>query len=112
LEWWKKNQLKYPYLARLAHLYLAVPVTSAPSGRIWSRASKILTLKRVNLKPKVAQRVMFIKENLGILHKYYVSLPKGNKSEDQQNLIKMEMKYLPLLGEGDGDDIDVGQNDE
>ncbi len=55
---------------------------------------------------------MFIKENLGILNKYYVSLAKGNKTEDQQYLIKMEMKYLPLLGEGDGDDIDAGQNDE
>ncbi len=53
---------------------------------------------------------MFIKENLGILHKYYVSLAKGDKAEDQQYLIKMVMKYLPLLGEGNGDDIDVGQN--
>ncbi len=113
LEWWKKNQLKYPYLARLALLYLAVPATSGPSKKIWSRASRILTLKRANLKPKVAQRIMFIKENLGILHKYYVSLAKGDKTEDQQYLIEMEMKYLPLLGDGDGDDnIDVGQNDE
>jgi hypothetical protein len=93
-------------------LYLAVPATSAPLERIWSRASKILILKRVNLKPKIAQRIMFIKEKLGILHKYYVSLAKGNKTEDQQYLIEMEMKYLPLLGEGDGDNNDVGQNDE
>jgi hypothetical protein len=93
-------------------LYLAGPATSAPSERIWSRASRILTLKRANLKPKVAQRIMIIKENLGILHKYYVSLAKGNKTEDQQYLIKMEMKYTPLLGEGYGDNIDVGQNDE
>jgi hypothetical protein len=59
---------------------------------IWSRASRILTLKRANLKPKDAQKVMFIKENLGILHKYCVSLAKGNKTEDQQYLIEMEMK--------------------
>ncbi len=55
---------------------------------------------------------MFIKENLGILYTYYVSLAKGDKTEDQQYLIKMETKYLPLLKEGDGDDIDAGQNDE
>jgi hypothetical protein len=91
-------------------LYLAVPAISAPSERIWSRASRIVTLKRDNLKSKYAQRIMFIKENLGILHKYYVSLAKGDKAEDQQYLIKMVMKYLPLLGEGNGDDIDVGQN--
>jgi hypothetical protein len=82
LEWWKRNQLKYPYLARLARLYLAVPATSAPSERIWNRASRILTLKRANLKPKVAHRIMFIEEILGILHKYYVSLAKGDKTED------------------------------
>jgi hypothetical protein len=85
---------------------------SAPSERIRSRASRILTLKRANLKPKVAQRIMFIKENLGILHKYYVTLAKGNKTKDQKYLIKMEMKYLPLLGEGDSDNIAVVQNDE
>jgi hypothetical protein len=89
-----------------------VSATSAPSERILSRASRFLTLKRAHLKPKVAQRIMFIKENLGILHEYYVSLAKGDKTEDQKCLIKMEMKYLPLLGGGDGDDIAVGQNDE
>jgi hypothetical protein len=40
LEWWKKNQLKYLYLSRLACLYLAVMAISAPLERIWSRASK------------------------------------------------------------------------
>ncbi len=89
LEWWKRNELKYPCLARLARLYLAVPATSAPSERIWSRASRILTFKRANPKPKVAQRIMFTKENLGILHKYYFSLAKGDKAEDQQYSIKM-----------------------
>jgi hypothetical protein len=113
LEWWKKNQLKYPYLSRLAYLYLAVPATSAPSERIWRRALRILTLKQANLKAKVQQRMMLIKENLSILHKYYGFLAKGNKTEDKQFLIKLEKKYLPPLGEGHGDDhIDVGQNDE
>ncbi len=112
LVWWKRNQLKYPYLVRLARLYLAVSATSPPSERIWSRASRVLTLKRANLEPRVAQRIMFIKENLGILHKYYASLAKGNKTDNQQYLIEMEMKYLPLLGVGDGGDIDVGKNDE
>ena len=115
LEWWKKNQLKYPYLARLASLYLAVPATSAPSERIWSRASRILTLKRANLKEKVAQRMMFIKENLSVLHKYYGSLAERDRTEDKYYLIDMEKTYLPPLQEYDanGDDlVDVGQNDD
>jgi hypothetical protein len=71
-----------------------------------------LLKETISNQKKVAQRIMFIKENLGILHKYDVSLAKGNKTEDQQYLIKMEMMHLPLLGEDDGDDIDVGQNNE
>ncbi len=56
---------------------------------------------------------MFIKENLGILHKNYVSLAKGDKTEDQHYLNEMEIKNQPLLGDGDSDDdIDVPQNDE
>ncbi len=100
-------------LARLAGLYLAVPATAAPSERIWSRASRILTLKRANLKAKVSQRMMFITGNLSVLHKYNGSLAKRDITEDKYFLIKLEKTYLPQLGEGDGDDhIDVGQNNE
>ncbi len=100
-------------LARLARLYLAVPVTSAPSERIWSRALRILTLKRANLKAKVSQRMMFITENLSVLHKYYGSLAKRDTTENKYFLIELVKTYLPPLGEGDSDDHrDVGQNNE
>ena len=75
-----------------------------PPERIWSRASRILTLKRANLKAKVAQRMMFITENLSALHKYYGSLAKHDTTEDKYFLIELEKTYLPPLGEGDGDD--------
>jgi hypothetical protein len=77
-------------LARLAGLYLEVPATSAPSERIWSRGSRILTLKRANLKAKVSQRMMFIMENLSVLHKYYGSLAKRDTIEDKYFLIELE----------------------
>jgi hypothetical protein len=100
-------------LLRLVLLYLAVLATSAPLERIWSRASIILTLKRANLKAKVFQRMMFITENLSVLHKYYDSLAKRDTTEDKYFLIELDKTYLPPLGEGDGDDhIDVGQNNE
>jgi hypothetical protein len=100
-------------LARLAHLYLAVLATSASSERRWSRALRILTLKKANLEAKVSQRMMFITENLSVLHKYYGSPAKRDTTEDKHFLIKLEKTYLPPLGKGDGDDhIDVGQNDE
>ena len=96
-------------LARLARLYLAVLATSAPLERILSKASRIPSLKRANLKAKVSQRMMFITENLSVLHKYYGSVAKHDTTEDKYFLIKLEKTYLPPLGEGDGDDhIDVG----
>jgi hypothetical protein len=94
-------------------LYLAVPAISAPLERIRSRASRILTLKRANLKAKVSQRIMFITENLSILHKYNGSLSKHDTTEHKYFLIKLDKTYLPPLEEEDGDDhIDVGQNNE
>ena len=57
--------------------------------------------------------MMFITENLSVLHKYYGSLAKRGTTEDKYFLIELEKTYLPQLGEGDSDDhIDVGQNDE
>jgi hypothetical protein len=57
--------------------------------------------------------MMFITENLSVLYKYYGSLAKHDTTEDKYFLIKLEKIYLPLLGEGDGDDhINVGQNNE
>jgi hypothetical protein len=120
LAWWKRNDSKYPLLATLAREYLAIPATLAPSERIWSRASRILSLKRASLKPEVAQRIMFVKENLSILHKHYHTLVMRERSNDQQFMVQCEMNYLPPLPlEGlylenseNGQIIDVGQNDE
>ena len=39
LPWWKDNSARFPLLSELAHVYLAIPATSAPSEQVWSRAS-------------------------------------------------------------------------
>ncbi len=102
----------------LAHEYFAIPATLAPSERIWSRASRILSLKRASLKPEVAQRIMFVKENLTILHTHYHTLSMRERSNDRQFMVEYEMNYLSQL-EGlslednkNGQTIDVGQSDE
>ena len=118
LAWWKRNDSKYPILATLAREYLAIPATSAPSERIWSRASRVLSLKRASLKPEVAQRIMFVKENLSILHKHYHTLAMRERRNDKQFMIEYEIKYLPPLEglsleeDDNGQIIDVGQSDE
>ncbi len=72
-----------------------MPATSAPSERIWTRASRILTLKRANLKAKVSQRMILIMENLSGLYKYHGSLAKHDTTEDKYFLIELEKTYLP-----------------
>ena len=69
----------------------------------------------MSLLEKVAQRMMFIKENLSVLHKYYGSLAERDRTEDKYYLIDMEKTYLPPLQEYDanGDDlVDAGQNND
>jgi len=111
LMWWKKNESSFTLLARLAHMFLAIPATSAPSERIWSRVSRILCLQRALLKPEVAQRIMFVKENLHILHKHYRALVLADR-DNNDFLVELEMSYL--FGDDDNEDaeIDVGQSDE
>ena len=40
LKWWESNEMKYPTIGHLAKLFLAIPASSAPSERIWSRSAQ------------------------------------------------------------------------
>ena len=46
LNWWKANEEKLPLLAGLARSILGVPVTSAPSERLFSTAGNNMTFSR------------------------------------------------------------------
>ena len=115
LEWWKNNMVKYDLVSHLARLYLAIPATSAPSERIWSRAARILTLKRARLKEEVVARMMYIRENIRFLRKHYVELAKAEREAHLHDLIEYELEYLPSLNvvsEDEGEnELDVGQED-
>ena len=49
LTWWKSNEKLYPSLAKYARWVLAIPATSASSGRVFSAAGQIVTKKRARL---------------------------------------------------------------
>lgn len=63
LEWWRRNQSKFPLLATLARMYLAVQATSAPSERVFSVASRVVSKLRANLDPRVAGQLQFLHSN-------------------------------------------------
>jgi hypothetical protein len=46
MEWWKNNEKNYPTLAALVRMYLAIQATSAPSERVFSVASRLISKLR------------------------------------------------------------------
>ena len=63
LEWWKKHESYFPILATLAQIYLAIQATSAPSERVFSAASRIVSAKKASLKPHMVGKLFFVSRN-------------------------------------------------
>jgi hypothetical protein len=63
LLWWKQKQFQFPILSCLAQKYLCIPATEAPSERIFSTASLLLSKFRNRMDPDLAGRMIFIKKN-------------------------------------------------
>ncbi|XP_028404099.1 zinc finger BED domain-containing protein 1-like [Dendronephthya gigantea] len=64
LQWWKFHENDFPLLSQYVRRYLAIPASSAPTERLFSKAGQIVTAKRVNLKPSQANMLVFLAENL------------------------------------------------
>ncbi|CAM9919616.1 unnamed protein product, partial [Discosporangium mesarthrocarpum] len=60
LAWWAKNQHGFPYLARLAETYLAIPATSATSERVFSIAGNTVTNIRNRLRSELVDALVFL----------------------------------------------------
>ena len=61
--WWLNKKNKYPILAKMARIHLAIPATSTPSERLFSDAGNLLSAKRSRINPELFQRIMFLKRN-------------------------------------------------
>ncbi len=59
-DFWKVHQKKLPVLAAMAKKYLVIPATSAPSERIFSKASLIISKRRNRLNPENAGTQIFL----------------------------------------------------
>ena len=67
LEFWKKNEGRFPALAQAARSYLCAPPTSVDSERLFSVAGLIIDEKRNRLTAKNAEMLIFAKTNLPLL---------------------------------------------
>ncbi|KAI2660035.1 E3 SUMO-protein ligase ZBED1 [Labeo rohita] len=63
LEWWKKNEDRYPKLSRVAKRFHSIPSTSMPSERIFSKAGFIANKSRSALFPTNVNKLVFLAHN-------------------------------------------------
>ena len=61
--WWLNKKNKYPVLAKMARIFLAIPATSTSSERLFSDAGNLLTSKRSRIDSELFKRMMFLKRN-------------------------------------------------
>ena len=112
LSWWKTSADRYMNLGKLVIKYLAVLATSAPSERIWSRAARVLTVKRNRMKEDVTAAMMYCRENKHILHKHYTEIAKEMMHGGDHHLIAKHKALLPTFEDENDDNseskIDVG----
>ena len=64
LQWWKENGARFPHLMIMAKKYLAIPGSSVPSERLFSKAGELISEKRSQLKPKNVDTILFLNKNL------------------------------------------------
>jgi hypothetical protein len=64
LKWWEAHAKMIPLLAEVARKYLAIPLTSASSERVFSAAGTVVTDSRTKLDPKNIDKIVYLKTNM------------------------------------------------
>jgi len=70
LLWWNNNCGRFPHLASVAKLYLAIQATSAPSERLFSHAGLTIANDRANLLPENAANLIYLHDNMIQINQY------------------------------------------
>lgn len=68
--WWSMNEKKFPAIARLARLALAIPATSAAAESAFSIGSCVITAKRNRISPFTASQVLFVHDNFDKMQQF------------------------------------------
>ena len=94
LKWWQINEGRYPKLAKLAKVYLAVPATSVPSERTFSVAGQTVSKLRASLDSGTVDQIIFVNKNLKVSIKEELQQIKDSvmsakgSSTDNENLVE------------------------
>jgi len=63
LEWWSRHAEGFPHVAKFARRYLALPASSAPSERVFSRLNLTVSSRRASLHPAKVEKMILLYEN-------------------------------------------------
>ena len=98
VEWWQKNEFRFPRLAGLARKYLAVPGTSVPSERAFSTTGLTITKQRANLGSSTVDAILFLNKNMRKTYVLQAENFECQSEEDQTSTVKTEvhMKEEPM----------------
>ena len=77
LRWWASRAATYPVLSQMARVYLAVPASSAPSERVFSTGTLVLSDRRRRLEETRVARLMFMKHNMRLYDTLTAKKKKG-----------------------------------
>ena len=113
LYWWKCNETLLPLLARIAHIILAIPSSSAKSERVFSTGGNVVTAKRCRLGPKKVEQLIVIKENLSKVKEFELFYSEDVDIEDLDcNPFAKIVAHLTQDDSLDTTVIEIGSSDE
>ena len=64
LTWWSNMSKSFSMLVPIAKQYLAIPGTSVPSERLFSKAGELISAKRASVKSKNVELILFLNKSL------------------------------------------------
>ena len=71
LDFWKKNSKVFPLLSKAARRYLSPPATSVASEGLFSTARDDYSYRRMRIRPRKAEMVIFLNRNLPLFNYKY-----------------------------------------
>ena len=70
--WWKVEEHNFPNVAMIARTVLAVPASSVPSERVFSKAGELLSKQRLRMTAETADLQLFLHYNKERMKHYKV----------------------------------------